>query len=60
MLASCPASILNHFSTLLGIPFRFGFISSRSREPQPINAPAWCHHGGGTRVAARCAASIVP
>ena len=31
MLASCPASILNHFSTLLGIPFRFGINSSRSR-----------------------------
>jgi hypothetical protein len=30
MLASCPASILNHFSTRLGIPFRFGFKSSRS------------------------------
>jgi hypothetical protein len=32
MLASCPASILNHFSTPLGIPFRFGFTSSRSRH----------------------------
>jgi hypothetical protein len=31
MLASCPASILNHFSTLLGIPCRFGLNSSRSR-----------------------------
>src|SRR5262252_2580863 len=31
MLASCPASILNHFSTPLGIPFRFGVTSSRSR-----------------------------
>jgi prevent-host-death family protein len=31
MLASCPASILNHFSTLLGIPLRFGINSSRSR-----------------------------
>jgi hypothetical protein len=30
MLASCPASILNHFSALLGIPFRFGIISYRS------------------------------
>jgi hypothetical protein len=30
MLASCPASILNHFSTLLGIPFRLGLKSSRS------------------------------
>ena len=31
MLASCPASILNHFSTFLGIPFRIGINPSRSR-----------------------------
>ena len=32
MLASCPASILNHFSTLLGIPLRFGLKPSRSNQ----------------------------
>ena len=33
MLASCPASILNHFSNPLGIPFQFGLNSSRSSHP---------------------------
>jgi len=58
MLASCPASILNHFSTLLGIPFRFGINSSRSsfgealaaaRSQASIRSPALPRAPGSTR-----------
>jgi hypothetical protein len=38
MLASCPASILNHFPTSLGIPFRFGINSSRSSSKKDLFA----------------------
>lgn len=50
MLASCPASILNHFLTRLGIPFRFGINPSRSsrRQQPPFRLPcivtaSWRH-----------------
>ena len=49
MLASCPASILNHFPSRLGIPLRFGLIPSRSSETataQPcIRSDASIPHG---------------